>query len=117
MKGIDPAKMSPEGRKRYDAYIHKFGREPEITNVCEAAYFGLITREEAVERISQTKRNFKIADRIIGVIGAVVFIAWLLLSAVVFSNFPSAEVFLLGHVVGVAGLVFSICCLKRSFRR
>lgn len=109
--------MTKEGRERYDKHMELFGKAPEIKNVLDAAYFGLISEEECVRRIrEQTRLNRKI-NKICGFVGLPLFLIWTLFSICLFMQTGLQIVFVEGILVGIAGIVLSSMCLKRYLKK
>lgn len=95
-------------KRRYE------GKEPEIKDVWDAAYYGVITEEEMSERMEKTDRNSKMIDKIIGFVVFPIFLIWTIASVCAYVSFPSTIILVHGVLVGLAGILFSGTCLKKA---
>ena len=110
-------KMTELGRKRYAEHIKLFGKEPKIEYVWDAAYYGLISEEECVQRIRETDENYRKADRLCGVIGIPIFALWTIFAIWAFLKTMLLIVFVEGIIPGIIGLALSAKCLKKSLKK
>ena len=112
-------RMTPEGRERYENYKRFFGEEPEISTCIDAAYYGLITEEECVKRIKDTKRRKKCADIVIGLVCLPFFVFWFFLTIrwVQLVGMNQWYFVVKGPIAGAVGIIFSVLALWRGLKK
>ena len=107
------AKMTDEGRRRYDEYKRAYGENPQIEDVLDACYYGLMTEDEVISRIKKGDEDKKKFYAIVGWISLIIFAIWIMFAVYAVTITPSFITYQ-AIAVGGAGIIFSAYLLKSS---
>ena len=113
MKKDIRARMTDEGRRRYDEYKSVYGENPQIKDVLDACYYGLMTENEVISRIKQGDEAKKKVYAVVGWISLIIFAIWFMFSVYAVTIAPSFITYQ-SVAVGGAGVIFSTYLLKSS---
>ena len=116
--------ISEDGKRRLKQYREIYGKNPVIKDITDAAFYGLITEEECIERYKKTDRIQRKLCYIFGIIRILSFSVWIILSSIAWTmayftadgmgNQITLSLFLEGPIVGTLGIVISTYCLSKS---
>lgn len=104
-----------EGKRRYDEYKSVYGENPQIKDVLDACYYGLMTEDEVISRIKQGDEAKKKFYAVVGWISLIIFAIWLMFSVYAVTIAPSFITYQ-SVAVGGAGVIYSTYLLKSSKR-